>query len=109
MFFTRDIEISIELLKELKKHEKEPIKVAYFVEQLNTTQSYLDQIVNKLKKGGLIVVKRGPNGGINRISKSIKVNEILKIFGKYPDIIESNKETKEIYLKIIGILDTHTI
>lgn len=109
MFFTRDIEISIELLKELKKHEKEPIKVAYFVDQLHTTQSYLDQIVNKLKKGGLIIVKRGPNGGINRVSKSIKINEILKVFGKYPTQIESNTETKEIYLKILGILDNHTI
>jgi DNA-binding IscR family transcriptional regulator len=67
MNFTKDVEISIELLYKLKDF-KEPIKVAYFVDELKTTQAYLDQIVNRLKKGGLLKVKRGPNGGIYRAS-----------------------------------------
>ena len=82
MKITKDVEISIALMMALKGI-KEPVKVASLYEDLNTTEAYLEQIINKLRKKGVIKVKRGPNGGVMRASEDpFSIKTISEAFGR---------------------------
>jgi Rrf2 family iron-sulfur cluster assembly transcriptional regulator len=54
--------------------EKKPVSLAEIAERQGLSQSYLEQLFSKLRKGGLVDGRRGPGGGytlgkpINKIS-----------------------------------------
>ena len=82
MKLTKDVTLSLELMNRLKNRTA-PARVAELATDLGTTQHYLEQIVNKLRRGGVIAVKRGPGGGISRASQEpMSVTKILTALGK---------------------------
>lgn len=91
---TKDIVIALELMENIKG-KKYPSKVVELAPVLNTTPSFLKHIVNRLKKGGLINIKRGPGGGITRNGDApVSVVEVFKAMGKPISLKGESKEAK---------------
>lgn len=82
MKLTKDVTLSLELMNRLKNRTT-PARVAELATDLGTTQHYLEQIVNKLRRGGVIAVKRGPGGGVSRATQEpMSVSKIFNALGK---------------------------
>ena len=58
----------------------ECISLATLVKQTSLSEKYLEQIMSKLKSGGIVKSIRGANGGyyLSKKSSEISVNEILR-------------------------------
>lgn len=107
MRLTKDVVISIEMMNKLKGRQG-PMRVKELAPMLNTTETYLEQLVNKLRKGNVIAVKRGPGGGVSRTSQEpVPVSKIMAALGRK---VEYNKETKEGQLleKVETLFNTET-
>jgi len=60
--------------------EKESITIKTISERQNISERYLEQIFSLLRKGGIIVGRKGAQGGYNLVKKQseITIGEILK-------------------------------
>ncbi|ASW42604.1 RrF2 family transcriptional regulator [Clostridium isatidis] len=61
--------------------EKECITIKTISERQNISERYLEQIFSLLRKGGIIVGRKGAQGGYNLVKKQseITIGEILKV------------------------------
>lgn len=109
MRLTKDVTLSLELMNRLKDRTA-PVRVAELAPQLQTTEHYLEQIVNKLRRGGVLAVKRGPGGGITRASQEpMSVSKIFEALGKKVVFnTENKKKEDEILAKIEQVLSSET-
>ena len=59
------------------------ISLATLVKQTSLSEKYLEQIMSKLKAGGIVKSIRGASGGyyLSRKSSDISINEILRALG----------------------------
>lgn len=104
---TKDIVIALNLMDKIKG-KKYPSKVVELAPVLNTTPSFLKNIVNRLKKHGLITIKRGPGGGLTRNGEHpVSVVEIFKAMGKPITLKGESKEAK-ILAKVEEALKSET-
>jgi DNA-binding IscR family transcriptional regulator len=104
---TKDIVIALELM-EVIKGKKYPSKVVELAPTLSTTPSFLKHIVNRLKKAGLINIKRGPGGGITRNGdEPVSVVEIFKAMGK-PILLKGESKEAKILAKVEAALQAET-
>jgi len=85
--FTRDIEISINLLNQIGD---KPIRIKDLAEKCGTTQSMLNIITCKLQKAGLIDSIRGRGGGIVHKKEGIKLYDVISVFDKEPDLSDAS-------------------
>jgi Rrf2 family protein len=62
-----------------KNYDKGPLTIKEIAERQDVSISYLEQLLNKLRKSELITSQKGPGGGyvINRQPKDISVGMIL--------------------------------
>lgn len=60
---------------------KRPVSIASIAERQNISENYLEQIISKMKKAGLIRSQRGAMGGyqISRPLQDITVGDIVKV------------------------------
>jgi Rrf2 family protein len=62
MKFNRHLEIGINAVIALKKRNT-PTRVQDLLEEVGTTQNFLEQVMRKLRVEGIVVSVRGPGGG----------------------------------------------
>ena len=62
------------------RHTKGPISVAYISEKENISVTYLEQLLSKLRRNGLVKSIRGPKGGyiLAKKPKEISVGDIVR-------------------------------
>lgn len=63
MKITKQLQIGISAVHRLKYHSETPVKTEVLAETLGTTAGFLNQILKKLRKSGLVIAKNGPGGG----------------------------------------------
>ncbi len=71
----------LKLMIELGVHfTDKQISLNYISEQLGISESYLEQLIAKLKKENLVISKRGPQGGylLAKNPKDISIGNILR-------------------------------
>ncbi|MBU5455028.1 RrF2 family transcriptional regulator [Caproiciproducens sp. MSJ-32] len=79
--------------------EKECITIKTISERQNISERYLEQIFALLRKGGIIVGRKGAQGGYNLVKKKseITIGEILKVLeGENIFIDVNNNEENEL-------------
>lgn len=74
----------------------ELIRIKDISENQKITIQYLEQILYKLKKAGMVSGKRGPNGGYKVVkdASEIKVSEIFEILESNMKIVDCSKNIK---------------
>jgi hypothetical protein len=89
--FTRDLEISVNLLSILTK---EPMTAVDAAERCGTTQHMMNMVASKLRRAGLIKTKKGRNGGLYTDRKDdISTFEVISVFYNDPSDVLSNTRT----------------
>ena len=71
---------SLRIMAQIAKESQDnTVTVSYLAEHTNISEKYLEKIVNKLLKAGLLISFRGASGGykLSRPADSISVREIL--------------------------------
>ncbi len=82
MLHTKEKAYALRAIFELARQTSEPpLKCALIAEAQQIPRSFLEQIMGKLKQGGLITSKRGLKGGysLSRPPEDIMVSEIFDI------------------------------
>ncbi|NQT46541.1 MAG: Rrf2 family transcriptional regulator [Candidatus Omnitrophica bacterium] len=72
----------VRAMLEIARHtDREPISIHDISRQQALSVSYLEQLLNKLRKAGLVKSVRGPKGGylLSRQPKKIKISEIVTV------------------------------
>jgi len=83
----------IYIAKEIDKDSEKLIAIREIARCQQISVSYLEQVLNKLKKAKIIVAKRGPNGGYRLYKKAeeITLHEIVELFEKNFKIIDCER------------------
>jgi Rrf2 family protein len=79
------------------RYPQGPISVSTISEKEKISLSYLEQILNRLKKKGLVGAERGPKGGY-RLAKSpeeIMIGEIVKVLENGMELFYNGNSKKE--------------
>lgn len=85
MKLNKKLEIGIKAITALKKRNGFA-SASEILEESGTTINFLEQVMHNLKRGGLISVKRGPNGGyLLNNSESITAYSVAKAVGRFND------------------------
>lgn len=86
-----------------------PITIKEISEQQDVSISYLEQILNKLRKAEIIRSVKGPGGGyvLNRDASEISIGEILRVL-EGPVAITSCLDPKEGCIRVEGCV-THLL
>lgn len=76
--FTKDVEISVNLLNMLTD---QPIKAIEAAERCSTSLPMMNMVASKLRRAGLIKTKKGRNGGIYTDRKDdISIFEVISVY-----------------------------
>ncbi|MDO4297611.1 MAG: Rrf2 family transcriptional regulator [Lachnospiraceae bacterium] len=77
--------------------EEEAVSIASIAARQNISESYLEQLVAKLKKAGLVVSIRGAQGGyrLARPADTISVGDILRALEGNLEAVECSAHTDE--------------
>lgn len=77
--------------------EEEAVSISSISERQNISESYLEQLVAKLRKAGLVVSIRGAQGGyrLARPSDMISVGDVLRALEGDLKAVECSAETDE--------------
>lgn len=77
--------------------EEEAVSIASIAARQNISESYLEQLVAKLRKAGLVVSIRGAQGGyrLARPSDTISVGDILRALEGNLEAVECSAHTDE--------------
>lgn len=78
-----------------------PIQIKEISKRQNISQRYLEQIFQKLRKGGLLISKRGPKGGytLARATKEISIGDVMLAVEGATEIVPCVKKNKKTYKK----------
>lgn len=70
-----------ELANQYKKRVGEPLSAKYISASQNIPLAYLEHLLLKLKKAGVVTVTKGPGGGyqLNKDPKEIKIGDIVRL------------------------------
>lgn len=82
MLYTKEKAYALRAIFELARQAAEPkLKCAFIAEAQHIPRSFLEQIMGKLKQGGLLISKRGIKGGytLSRPPGDIMVSDIFDI------------------------------
>src|SRR5690242_13823687 len=63
MKINKNFDLALTLIDVLK-NKTEVVRVSDLAKQIGTSEMFLQQIVRKLRQGGILTVKKGPKGGI---------------------------------------------
>lgn len=80
MNLNKKTELALDLVCRLK--DGKTVSVRKLSTELKTTEDYLQQIVNKLRRHKLIEAVRGPGGGVKRTRTVIKAFEVFQAMGE---------------------------
>ena len=77
--------------------EQEAVSISSIAQRQNISESYLEQLVAKLRKAGLVKSIRGAQGGyrLARPASSISVGDILRALEGNLEAVECNAHTQE--------------
>ncbi len=77
---------AVRIMVEIARNKEEFISVADLSKKLGITIKYLEQIINKLAKSGLLESSRGKAGGYKLVkpAKEYSIGEILEVSGDSP-------------------------
>ena len=79
MLFSTKAEYGVRLMIELGRHDGDaPVSLGAVAEAENLPLSYLEHLVAKLRKAGLVVSQRGAHGGY-RLARPAKQIEMLEV------------------------------
>ena len=86
----------IHIAEETANDEDKLVRIKEISENQKLSVQYLEQILFKLKKSGIIVGKRGPNGGyrLNKEPKDISILEIYNILETDIKVVMCDKHNK---------------
>ena len=86
----------IHIAEETANDEDKLVRIKEISENQKLSVQYLEQILFKLKKSGIIVGKRGPNGGyrLNKEPKDISILEIFNILETDIKVVMCDKHNK---------------
>ena len=86
----------IHIDEETANDEDKLVRIKEISENQKLSVQYLEQILFKLKKSGIIVGKRGPNGGyrLNKEPKDISILEIFNILETDIKVVMCDKHNK---------------
>ena len=86
----------IYIAEETANDEEKLVRIKEISENQKLSVQYLEQILFKLKKSGIIVGKRGPNGGyrLNKEPKDISILEIFNILETDIKVVMCDKHNK---------------
>lgn len=74
------VRIAIDLLSLLRSNgDEKPKTVSDLASQVDTTELFLQQIVRKLGQAGLVIVSRGPGGGLQKSGSETAVPNVLTV------------------------------
>lgn len=59
----RNVEIALKAIEALA-HSDKPVRVSDLAQKIGTTDSFLEQVVRKLRLAGITSAVRGPGGGV---------------------------------------------
>jgi len=90
-------------------YDIKPITIKGIAERQDVSVAYLEQILNRLRRGGLIRSVRGPGGGyvLNREPEKISIGEILRVL-EGPIAITSCLDPQEGCMRVEGCV-THLL
>jgi rrf2 family protein (putative transcriptional regulator) len=86
----------IHIAEETANDEDKLVRIKEISENQKLSVQYLEQILFKLKKSGIIVGKRGPNGGyrLNKEPKDISILEVFNILETDIKVVMCDKHNK---------------
>ena len=86
----------IHIAEETANDEDKLVRIKEISENQKLSVQYLEQILFKLKKSGIMVGKRGPNGGyrLNKEPKDISILEIFNILETDIKVVMCDKHNK---------------
>lgn len=90
-------------------YDVRPITIKGIAERQAVSVAYLEQILNRLRRGGLIKSVKGPGGGyvLNREPEKISIGEILRVL-EGPIAITSCLDPQEGCMRVEGCV-THLL
>ncbi|MBN1467963.1 MAG: Rrf2 family transcriptional regulator [Fusobacteriaceae bacterium] len=76
--------------------EEKLVRIKEISENQKLSVQYLEQILFKLKKSGIIIGKRGPNGGyrLNKTSEEISILEVFNVLETDIRVVMCDKHNK---------------
>lgn len=111
---TQDVRYALMFLAEIAKEPRQgPVAVKKIADSQNLSLKFLEQVVGKLRKSGILWVSRGRNGGYGLENKHLSVADVCEALGHKPQNLFCPFPTdcrggaeclqKEIEAKLIGI------
>lgn len=76
--------------------EEEPVSIQSIAKRQNLSESYLEQLVRKMRTAGLVVSVRGAGGGyqLSRPAEEISVGDVLRALEGNLDAVSCNANTE---------------
>lgn len=102
MKFRKDLRIAVRLMEALTM---EPRPLASYAGQIGTTVNFLEQIARKLRRDGLLKVRRGPGGGVFRSKDTVTFARVAVALGQTKMIPEG--EVKDTVDRVNNMLLKH--
>lgn len=84
---------AVRVLVDIAKADKEYVSLNEVAERQNISLKYLEQIIARLSRSGLLVSLRGASGGykLKKSPKDISISEILAITKDMPEFVRCQK------------------
>ncbi len=101
MILTKDVRIAIDIIRYVRKvivEEPKCITVDELAIVLNHSELHLHQIVRKLAKAGLVMIQRGPGGGIKDARDYISGYDVGEALGHFKP---TKYDDNELYSRLL--------
>lgn len=106
----RNVEIAIKAVEALARTTK-PVRVSDLAAQIGTTENFLEQIVRRLRLGGITRSVRGPGGGVALVTgQKISALQIADALGyEVPFGNAMGDMAERVRSRVHGVLNELTI
>lgn len=82
---TQDVRYALMFLAEITKEPRQgPVAVKKVADDQNLSFKFLEQVVGKLRKSGILWASRGRNGGYGLENKHLSVADVYEALGHKP-------------------------
>lgn len=91
------VRLSVDVMHHLRTiSDGQPRRVEDLAVLLGTSKNFLHQVVAKLRQGGMLVVIKGPRGGVATSINDHNLLKVYQLFGYMTEEVEGSLPSSEI-------------
>lgn len=99
------VRLSVDVIRHLRTvPDGSPRRVEDMAAMFGTSKNFLHQVVAKLRQGGMVVVIKGPKGGIGQTIKEHNLLEVYQLFGYMTEPVEGTLPSADIEKRLRLVL-----